>query len=158
MQLDSPILRAFLAGMAVVLSGGHIAARSQSGGVAGTSVLNPAEDPLSPQLLIPLRATSPSELADTWPLGHFVPRRLTTAPTYDPAFRLPARGERSRQVHLAARSQPVAPKAPRANTSRPKSANTPSKPAKQLASPVYAVMPFSPFVRTTIKVMSPEDK
>jgi hypothetical protein len=52
-----------------------------------------------PYLVIDRRPASKSEVADTQALDSFVAIRLTSAPTYDPAFRLPD--------HLARKSRPA---------------------------------------------------
>src|SRR4051794_4500838 len=65
----------------------------------------PAGHLFAPQLTIGLRSSSKSELADTWPAASFVPRRLTSAPRYDPAFRLPGYGDQRNSASVAARNE-----------------------------------------------------
>ena len=133
----------------LVLSAGTTAI-SRDVGDASDRGQHSTENLLAPDLLISRRATSRSELADTWPLGSFVSRRLTAAPSYDPAFRQPAPRDGAAEPPLAARSLPAARK--------PRFTNAPRLPARAMTKFPTLTREPSPSGGHPTKVMLPADK
>ena len=133
----------------LVLSAGSTAI-GRDVGDASDDRQHSSDNLLAPHLLISRRATTRSELADTLPMGFFVSRRVTTAPSYDPAFRRPAPRDGAAELPVAARSLP----APR----EPKFRNALRPPARAMTKFPSLTREPSPSGGHPTKVMLPADK
>ena len=132
-----------------VLLIGMSMASSQTNGAADNAAA-PIGNLFAPQLTIELRSRNKSELADTWPSGLFVPKRLTSAPSYDPVFRLPNQVGQSPAAPVTART---------VGLEQSRRVNAPSKPTAQHVLNFPAILQrLTPPSTQPVKVLLPADK